>query len=168
MGALGAGAYIFISRQKAAEAPAPQQTTNELPKAKLQEYFGVDTCNQPSTCGGTADPDEDGLANYDEFVAGTNPTKPDSDSDGLADGDELHVYKTDPNLQFTDTRAVVSENGWLDSIQIKGGYDPLTPGLKLTDTRLQQIGNDSNQYGLHEPTLTSLGITIKTETDTTQ
>ena len=35
------------------------------------------------------DPDLDGLANFDEAAAGTDPYNPDSDGDGQADGDEV-------------------------------------------------------------------------------
>ena len=36
-----------------------------------------------------ADADEDGIANADEFLLGTDPTNVDSDGDGLNDGDEI-------------------------------------------------------------------------------
>ncbi len=45
---------------------------------------------------GTDDPDQDGLSNTDEQTAQTDPTKPDSDGDGLTDGDEVNQYHTDP------------------------------------------------------------------------
>ncbi len=45
------------------------------------------------------DSDNDGLTYYDEYLFGTNPTKPDTDNDGYNDGAEVH-----------------------------NGYDPIAPG----------------------------------------
>ncbi len=157
---LGLLAYFFIGSKKS-NTNQPQQTqqpTTKLPKVWLSQYFGKDTCDDVSNCGDDADPDKDGLKNYDEFKAGTNPIKADTDEDGLADGDEVNIYKTEPTLRYTDRRDVVASNNWTDGIQIKGGYDPLTPGLKFTDTRNQQIANDIVKFSLHEPTITTLQV----------
>jgi hypothetical protein len=51
---------------------------------------------------GTDDPDKDGLTNAQEFTASTDPNNPDSDGDGLTDGDEVNKYKTDPLKADTD------------------------------------------------------------------
>jgi hypothetical protein len=45
---------------------------------------------------GTSDPDEDGLNNTAEFLAGTDPTNPDTDGDLVLDGDD--EAPLDPNL----------------------------------------------------------------------
>ncbi|HTK82399.1 MAG TPA: OmpA family protein [Bacteroidota bacterium] len=42
------------------------------------------------------DPDKDGLLNDDEKQLGTDPNNPDTDGDGLSDGDEVNVYHTNP------------------------------------------------------------------------
>lgn len=49
-----------------------------------------------------ADIDGDGLLNIDETNLGTNSYNPDSDADGLIDGDEVYVYFTNPLLLDTD------------------------------------------------------------------
>jgi len=46
---------------------------------------------------GTGDFDSDGLSNLDEFTLGTTPTNPDTDGDGVTDGDEVHLYGLNPN-----------------------------------------------------------------------
>jgi hypothetical protein len=46
---------------------------------------------------GAGDFDSDGLLNLDEFTLGTLPTIPDTDGDGLTDGDEVNLYGLDPN-----------------------------------------------------------------------
>jgi alpha-tubulin suppressor-like RCC1 family protein len=43
-----------------------------------------------------ADEDEDGLGTRLEGLAGTDPQNPDTDGDGLRDGDEVNLYKSSP------------------------------------------------------------------------
>jgi hypothetical protein len=67
------------------------------------------------------DPDHDGLTNLEEFQHGTDPHNPDTDGDGLSDGDEVHVYHTNPLLADTDG------DGIPDGVEIQTGSDPLDP-----------------------------------------
>lgn len=69
---------------------------------------------------GECDIDSDGLLNYQEYVAGTNPYNNDSDWDGLKDGDELNVYATDPLNPDSDY------DGINDGDEITLGTNPLT------------------------------------------
>src|SRR3989344_289442 len=48
------------------------------------------------------DTDNDGLSNCEESGFGTDPTNPDSDSDGLIDGTEVNTYFTNPLKPDTD------------------------------------------------------------------
>src|SRR5258708_37296176 len=48
------------------------------------------------------DPDHDGLTNLQEFQLGTDPNNPDTDGDGLTDGQEVLMYHTNPLLASTD------------------------------------------------------------------
>jgi len=56
--------------------------------------------NDPSDAAG--DLDSDGLTNLAEFQNGTVPTNPDTDGDGVNDGDEVNVYFSDPTELDTD------------------------------------------------------------------
>ena len=67
------------------------------------------------------DPDHDGLTNLQEFLNGTNPNNPDTDGDGLNDGNEVNIYKTNPALADTDG------DGTPDGIEIQTGTNPLDP-----------------------------------------
>jgi parallel beta-helix repeat protein len=55
------------------------------------------------------DSDGDGLTNLGEYIQATDPWDGDSDGDGLSDGDEIHVYGTDP-LVFNNVRYVDINN----------------------------------------------------------
>ena len=69
----------------------------------------------------TADPDGDGLSNEREVEEGLNFSNPDIDTDGLLDGREVTVYKTDPKSQDTDG------DGRPDGAEIRDATDPTAP-----------------------------------------
>jgi outer membrane protein OmpA-like peptidoglycan-associated protein len=50
----------------------------------------------------SSDRDMDGLGKCEEEKLGTSPRNPDTDGDGLTDGEEVKVYKTNPLLKDTD------------------------------------------------------------------
>jgi hypothetical protein len=49
--------------------------------------------------GESGDYDADGLTNREEYLLGTDPTRPDSDGDGVSDYDEVHLYGSNPQLK---------------------------------------------------------------------
>ncbi len=132
----------------------PAQPTNPdvtTPGDWLARFFGSDTCTNLTQCGDKADPDRDGFTNKQEFDTGTDPNNPDSDSDGIADGDEKNVFDTDPLLSRT-----YREGDYSDADFVKGGYDIHT-NAPYTDSRKDEIVNRIKDKGLHQPTLTTLG-----------
>ncbi len=68
------------------------------------------------------DSDGDGLPDWYEVEIGTDPSKPDTDDDGLTDGAEVLIYGTDPLNPDSDF-------DWLsDGVEVnKYGTDPLNP-----------------------------------------
>lgn len=131
--------------------PVPTVSSSGVTPDWLQRYFNGTEC-KPELCGDKVDPDRDGLVNLDEFKLGTDPNNPDSDKDNLSDGDEINIFDTSP-LQSSTT----GSNKFTDSDDAKGGYDTKTPGKKFTDVRLAEIKGRMKQFGLHEPTISTLG-----------
>ncbi len=95
--------------------------------------------------GASGDPDEDGLTNLDEYINHTHPKNPDSDSDGLSDGAEVHVHGTDP--LNPDTDGDLLSDG--DEIHIHG-TNPLekdSDGDHVNDATEIASGSDPNSDG---------------------
>jgi outer membrane protein assembly factor BamB len=74
------------------------------------------------------DLDGDGLTNLEELNNGTDLFEPDTDSDGLNDGDEVNVYNTNPLDSDTD------DDGLTDSQEIDNSFDPLDPAEAFLDS----------------------------------
>src|SRR5262249_43150974 len=83
---------------------------------KIAHGFSI---TDPSVAG--QDPDHDGLTNLEEFQHGTDPNNPDTDGDGISDGDEVHKYHTNPLNPDTDG------DGMSDAEEIRLGTNPLNP-----------------------------------------
>ncbi len=67
------------------------------------------------------DPDRDGLTNLQEFQSGTDPNNPDTDGDGLLDGDEVNKYHTSPVIADTDGDLIP------DGVEVQTSTNPLDP-----------------------------------------
>ena len=149
---LAAGYYVYITKFKKttsqqAIVPIP---TSQITGAWLMKYFGSNTCTNQNICGDAADPDHDGLTNIEEFKAGTDPNNSDTDGDGVADGDEVHVFNTNPLSKNT---ANISSYTDLGDITYK-----YNSSAKAFDTSADFARIQANivQYGLHAPTITKL------------
>jgi len=87
----------------------------------------------------------DGLNNLQEFTAGTDPWNPDSDNDGIFDGDEITFFGTDPTNQDTDGDGLLDGDevylygsnpaiqdtdgdGLLDGYEVNNQLNPQDPG----------------------------------------
>jgi hypothetical protein len=114
----------------------------------------------------TDDPDNDGLTNLEEQTLGTEPNKADSDGDGLSDGDEVKVYKTDPTrvgdadgdlltdgaeilIYKTDHKKVDSDgDGASDYYEVHALTDPNDPKSKPTKTTMNVFTGPAQGQGL--------------------
>ncbi len=106
-------------------------------KRWFEETFGLDDADAADAL---LNPDADGLDNLAEFLAGTNPTDPDSDNDGLSDSREMvlgsHPLKPDTDGdgildgRETATSPLLADSDgdtYPDSIEIEQGSDPADP-----------------------------------------
>ncbi len=135
----------------------------DTPTATLSAEFAVQTAvsitstsiaatSAAEDAASAGDADKDGLSNDQELLIGTDPNNPDSDGDGLSDGEEQLVHGTqplnadsdgdllsdgreinelgtDPNKQDTDG------DGISDGTEVINGTDPLTaPPVTATPT----------------------------------
>lgn len=133
--------------------PVTQDDTDGdgLPDAWEQQYFGNlnyagkddpdqdGLANAQEVVAGTnpnvADTDGDGLNDGEELAAGTNPTNPDTDGDGVNDGNEVNQHGTDPLKADTDGDGI--PDGW----EITNELAPLDPDDALSDADGDRIPN---------------------------
>ena len=113
-----------------------------------QSFYKVMFHRDPST-----DDDNDGASNLNEYLSGADPLNPDTDGDGLTDGDELNIYQTDPTLADTDGDRLN------DQIEITTNA---TDNLYITDPTLADTDSD----GLSDQVEINIHNTDPTNTDT--
>lgn len=119
-----------------------------------EQYFNTADCDT-AQCGDDEDPDADGLTNMKEFQVGTNPTGADTDTDGLADGDEVHVFACSPLDVHT-----AGDAAYTDADDLKGGWDcgrPAGSTDKMSDEKLEEIQMKAKANPLHDGTVLVLG-----------
>ena len=105
------------------------------------------------------DLDNDGLTGGEEKELGTKPNKADTDGDGLADGDEVNIYASDPLLVDTDG------DTYPDGQEPGVGFSPIVNSKDKAGEAEQQAWKDRiAKFGLHEPSLTTLKVKPGTET----
>jgi len=154
--------YRYAKQQK--EAPVNENSElsagTEEPAAKAdvttppewqKRYFSTEECLDINVCGDSADPDRDGLSNLEEYNTKTDPNNNDSDADGLADGDEVHIFGGSALTQRTN-----SSVEYTDADFAKGGYDIVT-NVKYSEAKLAEIKTKIKDLGLHQPTIKTLG-----------
>jgi outer membrane protein assembly factor BamB len=81
------------------------------------------------------DRDRDGLTELDEYLNGTAPRNPDSDNDGLSDGDEVNNYVTNPLRADSDGDILT------DAAEIEIGLDPVDKSDGSADFDLDGFNN---------------------------
>lgn len=146
-----------VDLQKEDEGDANTTPESALTQEWLVKFFEKDVCEDQTICGEQADPDQDGYLNLEEFKQGTDPNNADSDRDGLADGDEVRIFSSDP-LNANSA----NDPKYTDADFLKGGYSISRPDSMLTDQERQEIGQKMKDSGLHQPTFATLqGVLAK-------
>jgi len=99
-----------------------------------------------------ADNDGDDLTNCDEEKIGTDPEKPDTDSDGLSDGEEFNTYKTDPlkydsdNDGLNDKEEIVSYK--TNPLNVDTDNDKLSDYDEVKSYKTDVLNPDTDGDGL--------------------
>lgn len=139
------------AKRKAAEdALKAQQSQSKISDEWRLQYFGATLCSDVANCGDDADPDKDGLSNFEEFSLVLDPNSPDSDADGLADGDEQHIFHYNPATSTT-----TGNTKFPDGYQAKTKWNT-SAKREFNDAELIKIAADIKAFGLHIPTTTTL------------
>ncbi len=149
-----AGWKIFYSVKSTPVDTLPTQTVpintqTEVPPAATSVTTSNNLPNQINNdqilFGQGVDLDKDGLDDVREKEIKTNPQNPDSDSDGLSDGDEVIIHKSLPLNSDTDSDGLSDGDEVLiwktnvlnpdtdgdtypDGAEVKNGYSPLGSG----------------------------------------
>lgn len=109
-----------------------------------------DPCD-PNSTGGSCDPDNDGLSNDEEEVIHTNPNNPDSDGDGLTDGEE--ASNIDDSSTVLVPNAITDPNDYCDPINT-------TPACIETHGVNFPTGFSPNQDGKNELLILHVGTDV--------
>jgi len=94
------------------------------------------------------DTDADGLMDYIEERLGTNPKNPDTDGDGLLDGEEVNKYGTDPLKHDTDGDGLTDgdevKKHKTDPMKVDTDADGLTDGEEVLRHRTDPLKVDTD------------------------
>lgn len=150
----------------------PDTDSDELPDGYEVLALATDPLEVDTDLNGIWDKDEDfdsdNLSNLGEYQNGTKPFIPDTDEDGLLDGDEVHIYGTNPMKPDTDNDGLLDgEEGYNGTIYEKYGiyFDPLIPD---TDNNGVLDGDEifgqskEQQVQTHDGTIVSVSVNMNT------
>ena len=103
---------------------------------------------------GTSDDDMDGLMKKEEKLLGTDPKNPDTDGDGLKDGEEVTKYKTDPLKADTDGDGLNDGDEVLkyktDPLKADTDSDGLSDYAELITNKTDPLKADTDGDGLKD------------------
>lgn len=137
----------------------------------MDAYYnlGVGLTYAGESCG--SDRDNDGLGKCEEEKLGTNPRNPDTDGDGLMDGEEVRVYKTNPLLADTDLDGLSDfdevKKYKTDPLKVDTDGDGLNDGEEVLKYKTDPLNPDTDIDGLKdgEEVITYRTDPLKADTD---
>ncbi|MBI5221636.1 MAG: hypothetical protein HY979_02430 [Candidatus Magasanikbacteria bacterium] len=168
---IGFGGWYFYNKFKSTKAvvsqsvvpvnnskPAVNQVVNVQNNPVLTPSSSVSSTevtasmnNDKILFGESVDSDHDGLDDVREKQLGTDPHNPDTDGDGLSDGDEVIIWKTNPLNPDTDG------DGYTDGSEVFHGYNPLGPG------KLFNVPSSTNAFSASSSPVNSPAKTTTTK-----
>ena len=141
-----------------------EKTINLVRPGRNKKLAGV--FNRSEKEDENTDDDKDGLTNIKERELGLKPRSADTDWDGLIDGYEVNISKTDPKKADTD------DDGLLDGDEIALGLDPLKAdskgdGIKDSERKITYDKAGNQKLGV-DIKLTGSGNLASTTVDKTE
>lgn len=136
----------------------PDACDNCPPNTEFKPAFNPDQANFdfPNDELGDAcdDSDSDGLNDDEEFMYGTDPLNPDTDGDGLKDGEEVHVTTTDPLNPDTDGDGLTDGDEvdvyMTDPLDVDTDDDALFDGEEVNVYGTDPLNPDTDADGLRD------------------
>ncbi len=175
-----AATKVFLSAVQTEEALG---TAAADATAQFEGASAVTATSQALTAEAEGDDDGDGLSNQSETVLGTDPDNPDTDGDGLNDGQEVNQHGTNPKQQDSDgdtlldgeevniyktspTNPDTDGDGVTDGVEVAGGGDPLqlptaTPPPTATPTGTPEPTATPTASLTPSPTFTPTPVTVQ-------
>ncbi|MBD3192022.1 MAG: hypothetical protein GF308_15350 [Candidatus Heimdallarchaeota archaeon] len=133
------GYEIFYGLDPTDNTDASEDLDQDNLENYMEWYLGFEP-NNPDT-------DEDGLLDGDEhYEYSTYPGDPDCDDDGLLDGEEILIYNTNPNQADSDGDKMP------DGFEADAGLDPLDPTDASGDLDEDGLDNYREWYFGCDPT----------------
>ncbi len=117
-------------------------------------YFVIATGLTFTGESGSADRDNDGLTKDEEDELGTNPKNPDSDGDGIKDGDEVNKYKTNPLLLDSDIDGL-NDNQEINTYHTNPNWadtdnDGINDGEEIRNYKTDPLKSDTDGDGIND------------------
>jgi len=121
--------YVVLPPDFEDSSPLPKNESLTPASESVQDVTATATTdasagmtNDSILFGEAVDADGDALDDIRERELGTNIEQSDTDGDGLTDGDEVIIWKTNPLNSDTDG------DRYVDGEEVRNGYDPKGPG----------------------------------------
>ena len=138
---------------------APEPVIEPAPVAEPAPET-TETAVADTTVATESDLDADNYADALEWDLGLDPNNPDTDADGVADGDEITLYGTEPTVADTDG------DGVLDGEELFGIFsDPLVWNDFSTDASTQSMAQEATSAPVQSVSAQQEVVTLGQETN---